>query len=205
VVGQSVTLSGAATGSPTPTYQWRKDGLAIAGATNSTLVFNSIQSTDAGTYSLVATNTMGSAVTAGVMLTVFTQPPVAPQITGYSATDLMATIPTVTGTEVVITIFASGYPLPVYQWRKEGINISGATSATLRFPSVQLTDSGKYTVMVSNSVGSVVSTEFKLTVTAWVSDKRLRSRRIPQPSATLVFSGSRMVCPSREGPATSLP
>jgi hypothetical protein len=166
VVGQSVTLSGAATGSPTPTYQWRKDGFAIAGATSSTLVFNSIQSTDAGTYSLVATNTIGSAVTAGVMLTVFTQPPVAPQIIGYTASNLIATIPTVTGTEVVIIITASGYPAPVYQWRKDGINISGATSAILRFPSVQITDSGKYTVLVSNSVGSVVSPEFNLTVTA---------------------------------------
>lgn len=166
IVGQNITLSGAATGIPAPTYQWRKDGFALAGATSSTLILNNLQSTDAGTYSLVATNTIGSVVTTGAMLTVFTQPPVAPQVVGYSASDIIDGLPTMRGLEVVITVNVSGYPAPVYQWRKDGINIPGATSTTLRLPNVQISDSGRYTLAASNAFGSTVSNEFKLNVAA---------------------------------------
>ncbi|WP_161554634.1 immunoglobulin domain-containing protein [Ereboglobus luteus] len=45
---------------PIPTYQWYKDGVAIAGATESALTISSVTRTDAGRYSVQATNPMGS-------------------------------------------------------------------------------------------------------------------------------------------------
>ena len=60
VVGSLVTLSAAATGSPAPSYQWRRDGAAIVGATNANLTIPSVQILDAGNYSVLATNAAGS-------------------------------------------------------------------------------------------------------------------------------------------------
>lgn len=58
--GQQATLSVSAWGSGTLSYQWYKSGLAISDATNSTLVFPSVQISDAGAYFVVVTSAYGS-------------------------------------------------------------------------------------------------------------------------------------------------
>lgn len=68
--GADVTLSVVASGVPTPTLQWQKNGVDIAGATSATLVLSGVQSADAGTYTCVATNTEGTATSDGAALTV---------------------------------------------------------------------------------------------------------------------------------------
>ena len=50
-VGANINLTLAASG-PNLTYQWRKDGVAIAGATNATLNFPSVGLADAGAYTV---------------------------------------------------------------------------------------------------------------------------------------------------------
>jgi len=44
-----------------------------------------------------------------------------------------------------------------YQWQKDGTNIAGATTNTLSFGSLQLSDAGTYRVVLSNSVGVTIS------------------------------------------------
>jgi len=54
VAGNNTTLSVAASTSTGVTnYQWFRNGIAIAGATNSTLILNNFQSANAGTYTVV--------------------------------------------------------------------------------------------------------------------------------------------------------
>jgi hypothetical protein len=69
-VGSNVTFSVTATGSPAPTYQWRKDDVDIASATSSSLALSNVQTTAAGTYKVVVTNTAGSVTSNGAVLTV---------------------------------------------------------------------------------------------------------------------------------------
>lgn len=57
--GTKVTLRGEALGTPTPTFAWFKDNVQVSTGTD--LVFNSIQTTDAGVYKVRATNLAGSA------------------------------------------------------------------------------------------------------------------------------------------------
>ena len=76
-VGQDVTWTADATGSAPFTYQWRKNGVAIAGATAATLTLTNIQGTDAGTYDVVIANTAGSATSNVATLTV-SYPVIAP-------------------------------------------------------------------------------------------------------------------------------
>jgi hypothetical protein len=69
-VGSSVTFSVVATGTPTPTYQWRKDGAAISGATATSYALSSPVSGDAGSYSVLVTNAAGSVTSSSATLTV---------------------------------------------------------------------------------------------------------------------------------------
>lgn len=71
-VGESVSFSATAAGNPTPTYQWRKDGSNISGATGATYTISSVQLTDAGSYDCVASNSEGSATSAAATLAVVT-------------------------------------------------------------------------------------------------------------------------------------
>ncbi|MEX2043739.1 MAG: immunoglobulin domain-containing protein, partial [Opitutus sp.] len=64
----SATFTAAASGNPAPTYQWQKNGAAIPGATGASLAVNNVQSADAGFYTVVATNSAGSATSAPAIL-----------------------------------------------------------------------------------------------------------------------------------------
>jgi len=74
--GGSVQLSVTATGAPESTYQWYYNGNPFAGATGSTLSFSNANAADAGDYTVVATNALGSVTSAKATLTVSaTTPP----------------------------------------------------------------------------------------------------------------------------------
>lgn len=81
-VGASVTFSVAATGEGTLTYLWRKDGVAIPGATSASYTISSAASSDAGSYSVVVSNSWGSTTSADASLTVSTTPPAPPPPSG---------------------------------------------------------------------------------------------------------------------------
>ena len=61
------------------------------------------------------------------------------------------------GSNVTFSALAIGLPEPAYQWRFEGEDISGATSATYTRHDVATNDSGAYTVVATNLSGSVTS------------------------------------------------
>ena len=58
--GGNVSFSATALGKPPPGYQWRLNGANIPGATNTTLALANVQTTNAGNYSVIATNNSGS-------------------------------------------------------------------------------------------------------------------------------------------------
>ena len=75
-VGTSATFTVVASGIPLPTYQWRKDGTAIAGANSPALVLANVQSGDAGSYTVDVSNSLPSTATSvPALLTVNPAPP----------------------------------------------------------------------------------------------------------------------------------
>jgi hypothetical protein len=76
--GATVTFTVAASGSTPLSYQWRKNGTAISGATNTSLSLTNVQSTDAATYSCYVSNFVGSTTSNGATLTVNAPPPPPP-------------------------------------------------------------------------------------------------------------------------------
>src|SRR5207237_6586926 len=60
-------------------YQWYVIDLPMADATNSGLAFNNVQTTDAGLYTVVVTNSWGSVTSAVATLTVLVPPGITTQ------------------------------------------------------------------------------------------------------------------------------
>jgi glucose/arabinose dehydrogenase len=73
------------------------------------------------------------------------------------------------GQNAGFSVSASGASPLSYQWRKDGINVTGANSANYTVTNAQPQDAGQYSVVVSNSAGSVTSNSATLTVTAFNS------------------------------------
>ena len=58
------------------------------------------------------------------------------------------------GTNTAFTALASGLPLPNYQWRFNGTNISDATNSSYALAFVAATNTGYYSVVATNLAGS---------------------------------------------------
>ncbi len=68
--GDNLTLAVVVAGTPPLNYQWRKDGLPRAGATQSSLTLNSLQASDAGSYDVAISNRWGSLISSAALLSV---------------------------------------------------------------------------------------------------------------------------------------
>jgi hypothetical protein len=156
--GQGFSLEVAASGSEPLSYQWRKDGVAIEGATEATYSVGSAQLSDTGPYDCVVSNGAGEVISnvAVVNVTAAAQPP--------AVTEDPADATVNEGDDVVVSATVTGTGPLSYQWRKDGVDIEGATGASLTLEEIQLSDAGSYTVFVSNAQGSTESGAGTLTV-----------------------------------------
>ena len=159
VVGDpGVQFSVTATSAATLSYQWRKNGVNITGATSSSYTIpHLIVTTDAASYTVLVSSTAGNVLSSGAVLTVIvpihiTVPPASQHVgIGKPVTFKV----TVTGTA------------PVYEWRYKEVKISGATAATYTLSNCQkIINEGDYTVAVTNYAGTVESDPATLTVIA---------------------------------------
>ena len=72
----------------------------------------------------------------------------------------------ISGGAASFSVVATGTSPLAYQWKKDGSSISGATSSTYTIASTKTADAGSYTVVVTNSAGSVTSNSTVLTIIA---------------------------------------
>jgi hypothetical protein len=154
-VGGTVTFTSAASDSGPISYQWRRNGSNIAGATNSTLSLGNVSATDAAAYTVAAANPYGTVISATALLTVVVPPVITTQPTNQSVK---------TGGTATFSVVATSAAPMSYQWRRNGTAIAGATGATLTISGAKATDAASYDVMVSNLAGSTLSKTVKLTV-----------------------------------------
>jgi hypothetical protein len=148
-VGGTATFSVVVVGSPTMTYQWLFNGAAISGATASSYSLTNAQSANAGNYTVTITNGAGSVTSSAASLTV----------NPVSALPVITLQPiggkVVLGQVVVLNAKATG--ATSYQWYKGGVALSGQTSDNLVISNVVSSTAGTYTLMDTNSAGSVTS------------------------------------------------
>ena len=74
LAGQLLTLNGSATSATAATYQWRRNGMPIPGATATSHVLGPTLARDSGWYQLVVTNASGSATSAAIFVNVGISP-----------------------------------------------------------------------------------------------------------------------------------
>lgn len=160
--GQTATFSVLANGTLPLSYQWRKNGVAISGATNASYTTPSETTSDNGSrFSVVVSNSAGNATSNNATLTV-NPDPVAPTITSQPASQTITA-----GQTATFSVAATGTTPLSYQWQKNGIAITGATSASYTTPAEATSDNGALiAVVVSNSAGSATSNSAVLTVNA---------------------------------------
>ena len=115
---------------------------------NSVLAFMS-NSTGTGDNTIITSNTL----TTGTALPVITIQPQSQSV--------------LTNGTPTFFVLATGTPAPFYQWRKNNVAISGANRASYTAPHVVMGDNGsQFSVSVSNSAGSVISSNAILTVSS---------------------------------------
>jgi hypothetical protein len=158
--GDSLTLTVDAGGTPANlTYQWRKNGSAIAG-TSSSYTIASLVAGGPDNYDVVITNNFGSVTSA--VATISVQAQAAPVITQ----DILATNRAIyPGGSIKLSVAATGGGLG-YQWKKNGTNLLGQTGASLKISGVAAADAGTYAATVSNSVTSVSSATAVIAIAA---------------------------------------
>ena len=178
--GSNTTFTVGVTGTAPFSYQWRRDGTNLAGATLNTYTVTNAQSSHEGDYSVVVTNVAGSAMSDEAFLVVNLPPYIGGQPQSRSITR---------GHEATFEVTAGGTEPLSYQWRRNGTNIAGATSDTYTWAGVQTDDAGFYSVVVTNVAGSVTSSNALLTVTVPPPPEFLSILRLPDLRAQLTLSG----------------
>ena len=72
----------------------------------------------------------------------------------------------VEGQTATLAVSAAGAATLTYQWKRNGVDVAGATSSSYTTPALSVGDSGtRYSVSVTNALGSVTSAEATITVT----------------------------------------
>jgi hypothetical protein len=149
-LGQTATFSVVASGTAPLSYQWQKNGTAIAGATGASYTTPATTAADSGAaYRVVVSNSAGTATSAAASLTVDVPPTILTQPANETV---------YTGQSATFTVVASGSGPLYYQWMRNGSNIAGATGASYTTPAVTPSDNGAtYEVVVTNMAGTVTS------------------------------------------------
>jgi len=159
--GTKETLTVTATGGGTMTYQWKKDGQDIAGATASSYEIASMDAASAGTYTVVATGACGS-VSASANIVHSTKPVVA----------LVEPAETIkTGGKLSLTVNATEDGPTSYKWFFNGAALTDPNAVNREYVKFNVTnsDAGKYHCEVTNDCGTTKSAEIDVKVTLTTS------------------------------------
>src|SRR5208282_6154775 len=162
------TVSVAASGTPTLSYQWYEGTSPLANAWNisgvntATLTISPTALTNSGSYHVVITNAYGGITSSVAAVTIVSGPIIYP--------DLPATNYVLAGTPAILSVGLSGTSPFTNVWTfnghvlANGGRISGAQTPTLVISNAQASDSGAYQFWSTNSLGTSHSSVGQLVV-----------------------------------------
>ena len=133
--GSDAVFAIDARGTEALSYQWYRNGVALAGANNPVLRLTGVTLLNAGSYSVTVSNAAGDADSNAATLNVYPGTPaaVAPTIVTQPAA-----VTVNAGNTATFAVGVDGSGPFTFQWRRDGVNIPGATSAVLTLNSVAL-------------------------------------------------------------------
>lgn len=133
------------------TYQWMRNGEPISGAIESSYLTPGGADTDTD-YTVLVSNAGGSIESQSARIS-FEPPDSVNVIVRQPASQAVAL-----GSSFNLNVQTT-LPSPRYQWRRNGVNISGANGPLLTLGRVTVQDAGIYSVAIASDQGSVVSEE----------------------------------------------
>lgn len=155
--GSEIALVADVNGSDPVTIQWMKDGLQIPGANIDSFVIGNATRNDSGSYSLIVSNDCGQIESIESYLSIATRPEILVQ---------PASLRVCQGAAATFSVqVKSSEPLS-YQWLKDGNKIEGATSESYAIPAASLSDTGSYSLQVSNNCSQIESVAASLDIIA---------------------------------------
>ena len=183
-LGATVQLHAEATGNPAPTLQWLKNGAPITsgshnhGETTTRFTIFDLSSSDAGNYSVRATNSQGSVTSATIPVSVGALAATLVPVISLQPSSQQVAVGT---SAVSLSVTADGAGELRYQWFKEEAAIPFATDRTysIFFPSQS--HSGRYRVVVSNDFGTTISDFTTICVGPQTTAPLTRPLAIPLP------------------------
>jgi hypothetical protein len=156
--GQTASFSVTATGTAPLTYFWFNGATPMTNGPNPTLTIPNAQATDAGTYFVIVSNSVGTVTSSNATLTVNVISSV-PFITTQPASQLVNL-----GQTATFNVVATGTTPLYYLWLNGTTVLTNSTVASFTIANAQPTNAGTYSVIVSNSLGTVTSSNATLTV-----------------------------------------
>ena len=192
-VGASQTFSVTATGTAPLTYQWRKGGVNIGGATSSSYTISSVVVADAGNYDVVVSNACGSATSTPVAVLTVNQK--ALTVTGITANNKVydgnttATLNTAGATLVGVV---SGHTVTLNTGGATGTfdtkNVGTGKTVTVAGLTISGADAGNYTLTQPTTTANI--TAKSLTVSGITANNKIYDGGI---TATLNTGGAALV------------
>jgi hypothetical protein len=187
--GEMTSLEVSARGSGLLRYQWRLNGRPLAGRIGSVLEIAGASIADGGVYECEVRNNAGVVMSMGARVVVREAARIDEQ-----PQDAVA----LPGGGLSLRVVASGSGPLSYQWRKAGVEISGANAEVLSLSDVSGADAGSYDVVVSNVVGKIESRPVTVEVLGGVEFEEL-------PQSVVSVVGQRVSLGVRVSGRTSLP
>lgn len=153
--GDTGSIEFTARGSFPMTVQWYRDGVALEGETNTVLHIVQARPSDAGRWTLVARNALGSAEASIDLVVPPSRPVIRDQVTWRMANagNPFSLSPRVLGSEPLFL-----------QWKRNGTDIPGETNRSLSFANLTTNDADLYSLYLSNHLGEAISDPMRLVV-----------------------------------------
>jgi hypothetical protein len=155
--GNGATFGVGVAGSGPISFQWRKNGTNIPGATSATYTLAAVALADGGSYSVFVSNAAGEDVSAAATLTVLEAPPTPPPAQAPSIVTHPGTVVVAAGMGATLAVTVAGTGPFTYEWRRNGQVVAGQTSAVYTIAAASSLDVGTYVVRVTNAVGTANS------------------------------------------------
>ncbi|MFC2138412.1 immunoglobulin domain-containing protein, partial [Bacteroidota bacterium] len=135
------------------TLQWYKNGAKISGETDSIIYIDSVNTSDAGSYTCIIGTSYGSEETDPIYISVYEPPEIVSQPASVFIDD---------GAEITPTVIASGTSPFTYNWLLDGSTISGEDASSINIESFAAVNEGTYKAKVSNTCGIDSTDEFSM-------------------------------------------
>ena len=120
VAGQKLEITVKGDGLGPVTYQWYKDGILLAGATQATFLVSSARDTDAGEYTVEVGNALAKVRSVALAVGVSSAPRVVTQPVGVAAP---------VGQSVTLSAVVAGSSPMQFEWRKDGVLVGSLSGA----------------------------------------------------------------------------